>query len=471
MLKCMQRLAYFCVAFFLVAYLPLTGADPARAVDTLLAQVPKGGSAAIAMAELDSRSWVIRRNADRSMSLASVTKLLISAGALLELGADYRFTTTLVALGPTNNGSIPGLGIIGGGDPCFDEHFAPQRDPDNVFRSFANELRKQGIQHIAGDIIIDASLFSGPIRPATWPQDQVNQQRWFSAPASAFAWNDNCIEVRIVPRSSGQPCDIQIRPNSPRIRVVNQTRSITGGAGRNAISRALSSNTITVSGTCGQATAWFPLAIAEEPDLLIADHVKYIFGLSGITVSGQPRLGTVTKQSGTVVHEVRSPLVPALSIFNQNSHNFYGEQLLRLLGVARQKEGSISAGCVAVTAILEEKLGAGMGPFTVLDGCGLSYGNVASATYLVNLLDGMHRHPLGALYRESLKERPAPGVRGLVKTGTHNEARTLAGYFSVPQGKSYAFAILLNRAESSSIGWADKLREQLYQALAKACLP
>jgi serine-type D-Ala-D-Ala carboxypeptidase/endopeptidase (penicillin-binding protein 4) len=456
--------------FLVLLLLPLFSADPARAIDSLLAQVPKGGSAAVAMAELGSRSWVLRRNADQPMSLASVTKLPVSAAALLEFGPEYSFTTTLVALGPLNNGSIPALGIIGGGDPTFDEHAAPQRDPDNVFRAFASELRKQGIQRIDGDIVIDARLFNGPIRPDTWPQDQTNQQRWFSAPASAFAWNDNCIEVRIVPRASGQPCDIIIRPNSPRIRIVNQTRSITNGAGKNAISRALADNTIIVSGTCGKATAWFPLAIASDPDLLIGDHLKYILQNSGITVGGQARLGNVAKESGTVLYEVRSPLLPALTIFNQHSHNFYGEQLLRLMGVARLKDGSIRAGTQAVTAILDEKLGAGMGPLTLLDGCGLSYGNAASATYLVNLLDGMHRHPLAALYRDSLKERPAPGVRGLVKTGTHNEARSLAGYFSVPNGKNYAFAILLNRAESTGIGWADKLREQLYQALASACV-
>jgi D-alanyl-D-alanine carboxypeptidase len=85
---------------------------------------------------------------------------------------------------------------------------------------------------------------------------------------------------------------------------------------------------------------------------------------------------------------------------------------------------------------------------------------------LVNLLDGMHRSEFGAVYHDSLKEKPAGAVRGFVKTGTHNEARALAGYLHGASGKQYAFAILLNRANSSGIAWADKLREQLYQALA-----
>jgi D-alanyl-D-alanine carboxypeptidase/D-alanyl-D-alanine-endopeptidase (penicillin-binding protein 4) len=159
-------------------------------------------------------------------------------------------------------------------------------------------------------------------------------------------------------------------------------------------------------------------------------------------------------------------LVPAIIICNQRSHNFYAEQFLRAIGAAKAGEGSIEAGHTAATQVLEGRFGAGMGPMELIDGSGLSYGNEASATYLVNLLDAMHRSEFGEIYRNSLKDRPAGNVKGQVKTGTHNEARALAGYLQGPSGKRYAFAILLNRAQSSSIAWADKLRESLYQALA-----
>jgi D-alanyl-D-alanine carboxypeptidase/D-alanyl-D-alanine-endopeptidase (penicillin-binding protein 4) len=468
MLTGMYRpLAPMASLLLLVALAP--AADLGGSVDTLLASVPAGGTGAVALAELDVRRWVLKRNADRPLSLASTAKLVVSAAALLGLGPDYRFRTRLVGLGPLGaDGALPGLGVIGGGSPCFDEHFAPGRDPDNFFRGFAAELSRQGVRRIAGDLVIDARLFSGPIRPATWPDDQANLQRWFSAPAAAFAWNDNCIEVRIVPGAVGTPCTIQIRPQSARIQVINQTRSLKSGAGSNAISRALASNTVLVSGTCGRATAWFPLAIQSEPDLLIGEHLRSIIIASGIPVTGTVRLDAVDATAGTVFVDLQQPLVPAINILNQRSHNFYGEQLLRLLGVARSGEGSLVAGCAAALAVIDEQLGTGMGPLTLLDGCGLSYGNEASATYLVNLLDAMHRHESGAVFRASLKEKPTPGIRALVKTGTHNEARALAGYLDAVSGRRYAFAILLNRNQASGIGWADKLREQLFQTLVGA---
>jgi D-alanyl-D-alanine carboxypeptidase/D-alanyl-D-alanine-endopeptidase (penicillin-binding protein 4) len=329
----------------------------------------------------------------------------------------------------------------------------------------AAQLAAQGVRRIAGDVVIDGRLFSGPIRPPTWPADQANQQRWFSAPSSAFAWNDNCIEVRLLPGAVGKPCVVETRPRSPRIRVLNQTRTISNAAGKNAISRALDSNTVVVSGTCGRPTAWFPLAIASDPELLIGDHLVALLAEAGIAVDGTVRLGAVDPAAGPLLVDLHEPLLPAIALCNQRSHNFYAEQLLRLVGVARAGDGSITAGARAAVEVLEGRFGAGMGPLTLLDGSGLSYGNRASATYLVNLLDAMHRSELGADFLASLKDKHVGAVRGHVKTGTHNEARALAGYLVAPGGRTYAFAILLNRGESGGIAWADALREQLYQAL------
>jgi len=463
-------LPLFLLSCLLLGQSTLTrGADLGATVDALLATVPNGGIAGVAMAELDARRWVIQRNADRPLSLASTTKLVTSAAALIGLGPDYRFRTRLIGLGVLGgDGALPGLGVIGGGSPCFDEHFAEQRDPDNVFRGFAADLKRQGVRRIAGDLVIDARLFNGPIRPATWPDDQANLQRWFSAPCAAFAWNDNCIEVRIVPGAVGKPCAIETRPRSPRIKVVNQTRSLASGAGKNAISRALDSNTVLVSGTCGRTTAWFPLAIAADPDLLIGDHLKALLADAGIPVSGQVRLGAVDPAAGPLLVDLQQPLVPAINVMNQHSHNFYSEQLLRLLGVAHSGDGSISAGCAAALTLLEGRFGTGMGPLALIDGCGLSYGNEASASYLVNLLDAMNRSDLGALYRASLKEKDAAGAHGLVKTGTHNESRALAGYLIGADKRTYAFAILLNRGSTASVTWGNSLREKLFEALAGA---
>lgn len=464
----MRRCAVVLLALLVVDSLP--GADLASRIEEALATVPAGGRTGIAIADLDDRRWLYRRNSAQALSLASTTKLVIAAAALHGLGTDYRFRTRLVGLGPlAADGVLPGLGVIAGGSPCLDEHFADGRDPDAFLRGFIAELKRQGVTRIAGDLVIDDRLFSGPIRPPTWPPDVDNQQRWFCAPASAFAWNDNCIEVRLVPTVPGQPCEVQTRPRSPRIAITNQTRTDPKAAtNRHAIARELRSNTVIVSGPVARTTAWFPLAIRDDPALLHGDHFKALLAAAGIPLDGTVRLGEVDPEGGPLLVDLQQPLVPAVTLMNQHSQNFYAEQLLRLIGVARGGDGSLVAGCPAVLAVLDEKLGAGAGDMQLLDGSGLSYDNRASAEYLVNLLDGMHHGPLAQVFAESLKERPAAGVRGLVKTGTHAQASCLAGYLAPAGGHRYGFAILLNRADASSMAWGERLRWKLFEIMAAA---
>jgi PBP4 family serine-type D-alanyl-D-alanine carboxypeptidase len=382
---------------------------------------------------------------EQPLSLASTTKLIVAAAALLQLGVDYQFSTRLVGLGAIQNGALPGLGVIGGGSPCLDEHFANGGDPEHFFSDWASQLRRQGVTSIAGDIVIDNRLFKGAIRPATYPADLENQQRWFSAPASAFAWNDNCIEVRMLPTSVGKPAQVETRPRSPRIPVINQSRS--GASTRPIYTRDLTSNTITASGTCAKTTAWFPLAMQVDPDLLNGDQLKASLVASGITVSGAVRLGNVDPASGPLLVDLRQDLVPAVTLMNQHSQNFYGEQLLRLVAVARGQDGSIEAGRQAVLSVL-------------------GYGNQASAATMAHLLDAVQTTPLREVFINSLKEHPSSGVRGRVKTGTLAIACCLVGYIDPPGRDRYAFAILLNKGEAPGFDWAPRVRDQLYEAMA-----
>ena len=118
-------------------------------------------------------------------------------------------------------GHIPDLVIIGGGSPSLDEHHSDGQ-PDNIFKQWVKHLQARGIQRINGPVWIDHHYFSGPIRPPSYPGGAKNEQAWYSAPASAFAWNNNCIEIRAVPTTPGQPTRIETRPASSRIPITNR---------------------------------------------------------------------------------------------------------------------------------------------------------------------------------------------------------------------------------------------------------
>ena len=227
------------------------------------------------------------------MRLASVAKLPVSAAALLGLGPEHQFTTSLVSIdGPIADGSIRTLGSLPVEIPALMNTTAISSQ-DQIFHWLGTSLASQRPQTHHGDIIIDASYFSGPIRPTTYPGGLKNAQAWYSAPASAFAWNDNCIEVQVRPTTLGQPASVHTRPRSSRITISNKTRTANSKLSKGIIvSRALDANTLLVSGRYAKKTSWFPLAIHQDPDLLAGDHLAALFRDHGIAIDGKVRLGS-----------------------------------------------------------------------------------------------------------------------------------------------------------------------------------
>jgi D-alanyl-D-alanine carboxypeptidase/D-alanyl-D-alanine-endopeptidase (penicillin-binding protein 4) len=451
----------------LLAAAPLPGSELSTRLDKALQTIPEGGQAGVAVYDLATDTWLYLSGSNDPLALASTTKLLTTVAAYDQLGPQYEFSTRVVALGAPHDGVLPALGVIGGGDPCFDEHFYDD-DPDKPFLEWAARLHQLGIARIDGDIVIDARRFSGPIRPATYPQDAENQERWYSAPASAFAWNDNCIEVRVVPTVVGHPADIEVRPRSPLVQVRNLTRTVQAKAeSRSAVNRDTDGNGVTVSGSFAKTTAWFPLAIATDPDQLAGDELKRCLEQAGIAVGGAVRLGEVDANA-PLLAETRHELQAALTLMNQHSQNFYAEQMLRLEGAQRFGQGSIEGGCAAAKESLGRLLGKDVEAIAQIDGSGLSYENRASASVMVKLLVAMSRTAVGESFAATLKSRDAGRARGYVKTGTHAVACCLVGYIDLPNKHRLAFASLLNRGESRNFDWSGKLRETLFRILCES---
>ena len=408
------------------------------------------------------------------MPLASVTKVFIGAAALEGLGKNYTFTTRLVAMGPIGaDGSLDRLGVVGGGDPCLDAH-CQGGDPERPLVAWAKSLAAQGVKRITRGLVIDGKMFSGPIRPAGYPDDAYNKKQWFSAPTSAFAWNDNCLSVRVIPGKPGSAAQVLIRPDSPRVEVTSTAKSLASGPLKALVlDRGVDTNTLTIGGSYGKACEWYDLSIATDPDLLAADHLITVLRREGIQVEGKVERGTVSASAGKLLVEHRSPLVPALGIFLQNSQNFYGEQLLRIMGFAQTGQGSVENGCLAVRETLTRTLAFQPKTLALEDGSGLSYGNQASASEVVEILTRMLASPNQAIWLGSLKDGDKysnwkkRGVRLIVKTGYHAKCQNIAGYLLGQ--RRHVFCILLaNQDRSRGVGWSSAARNELVTTLVES---
>jgi D-alanyl-D-alanine carboxypeptidase/D-alanyl-D-alanine-endopeptidase (penicillin-binding protein 4) len=117
---------------------------------------------------------------------ASTTKLVTTSAALLALGAEHTFATTVVA------GGTHRVVLVGGGDPFLaaepadDETPYPHRaDVVTLAQRTAAALREQGRRRVS--VGYDDSLFTGPATETTWERDYVPDG--VVAPVSAL-WVD-----------------------------------------------------------------------------------------------------------------------------------------------------------------------------------------------------------------------------------------------------------------------------------------
>ncbi|HVW18984.1 MAG TPA: D-alanyl-D-alanine carboxypeptidase/D-alanyl-D-alanine-endopeptidase [Solirubrobacteraceae bacterium] len=106
--------------------------------------------------DLTTGATLYERNPDRPLSPASNDKLLTTATALIRLGPDATFRTSLVAAAdPTPSGAIDGdVTLVGGGDPYLTE-----KDLDDI----AAQVAAVGVTRIRGRVIADASMLDDKV--------------------------------------------------------------------------------------------------------------------------------------------------------------------------------------------------------------------------------------------------------------------------------------------------------------------
>jgi D-alanyl-D-alanine carboxypeptidase/D-alanyl-D-alanine-endopeptidase (penicillin-binding protein 4) len=130
---------------------------------------------------LDETGKTISANApDVPRAPASTLKVLTAVTALTQLGSGFRFTTKLVAQGTIAGGVLDGtLALVGGGDPVL-----RATDLDEGVAALA----RRGVQRISGDLVIDATAFTGPEYNAHW--SAADRDEPYAAGTSALSLDE-----------------------------------------------------------------------------------------------------------------------------------------------------------------------------------------------------------------------------------------------------------------------------------------
>ncbi|BDD49105.1 MULTISPECIES: serine-type D-Ala-D-Ala carboxypeptidase [Phytobacter] len=424
-------------------------------VDEYINQLPDGANLALMVQKVGAQEPDIDYHGKQMALPASTQKVITALAALLQLGPDFRFTTTLESKGTVTDGVLKGdLVARFGGDPTLKRQ--------NI-RNMVAILKKSGVQKIEGNVLIDTSIFASHDKAPGWPWNDMTQ--CFSAPPAAAIVDRNCFSVSLY--SAQKPGDlayIRVASYYP-VNMFSQVRTLARGASEgqycelDVVPGDL--NRFTLTGCLPQRTDPLPLAFAIQDGASYAGAIiKAELKDAGITYTGTLLRQTQVNEPGTVIASTQSaPLHDLLKIMLKKSDNMIADTVFRMIGHAHfGVPGTWRAGSDAVRQILRQQAGVDIGNTIIADGSGLSRHNLIAPATMMQVLQYIAQHdselnyismlPLagydGSLqYRAGLHEA---GVDGKVsaKTGSLQGVYNLAGFITTASGQRMAFVQYLS---------------------------
>lgn len=201
----------------------------------------------VVIQSLKNGEYFYKRNEDKFFVPASNLKLFTTAGSLLLLGPDYRFSTNILLNGYQSGSTIYGdLVIQGRGDPTISGRFY-NNDINLVFDTWIDSLLELGVTNIKGNIVGDDNLFDDIGLGNGWAWDYETD--WYAAQSSAISYNDNCVDIKIYYDHKYDSVIVSSKPELRNIVILNNVKPAVGSEKTNIeVIRERGTNVINISG-------------------------------------------------------------------------------------------------------------------------------------------------------------------------------------------------------------------------------
>jgi D-alanyl-D-alanine carboxypeptidase/D-alanyl-D-alanine-endopeptidase (penicillin-binding protein 4) len=440
-----------------------TGRDASlRAFIDSMVEAPEFANAhwGILVVDPERGDTLYSRNAGKLFMPASNMKILTSATALTQLGADYRYRTSFGARGPVNDGTLTGdLVVVGRGDPSVSDHML--RDAMLPLRAIADSIVARGIRHVTGRVVAAGDRFPGSELGFGWSYDDFEDS--YSAPVDELLFNEGFSELHVRGgERPGDPVTVVVRParSVPRVRVNATTVALSPGdsARRRANTLVARKDSTTwdviLSGTLGvRDTTVIEVTHHNVDDAYVA-AVREALTDKGVSFDDQPT--DTLARVDTLATLTSPPLSEILKALMKPSQNQIAEMLFRTVALEKTGAGRPDS----ARAIVERQI-ASWGAVVpqeaiVRDGSGLARYDYISPQTVVRILDAMRKAPTFNVYYDAL---PIAGVDGTIrnrmkgtpaegnvhaKTGSVAQSRSLSGYVTTADQHMLIFSFLSN---------------------------
>lgn len=406
------------------------------------------------------------KQAELPMLPASNMKLLTTGSALVVLGPDFSFRTTIHREG----GDVT---IVGDGDPSLgDPEVLSLSDPPLTIDALFDKLAAATVKAQTGPITsvkVDARIFDRELVHPSWEQGDLAKH--YAAQVSGLNIHTNNLAIFTAPSESGGQPKISIQPKASWVVVSNKARSDTTGTNTAWIARTPGENRFTLHGTVVRRESWPIKSPLDTPSLfcgrLLASALEHQLHDGRDLVSEVQLLTELDPlPQGDVVAVVSTPLAEVLLRCNRDSQNLYAESLLKRLGQqVTGRPGSWADGAAVERMLLTERLGPEHAARVVIaDGSGLSRDNLVAPITMTAWLRSFYNDP--KLREPLFSSLATPGegtftrrfrnltlrnrVRG--KSGSLTGVRTLSGVITHPvTGRTLAFAIFVSQGDKGVV--------------------
>ncbi len=456
-------------------------AAPAESLQTrinrIIAESPAlaGGFVGVRVVSLSTGKVLADHNGKRMFLPASNTKLFSTSLALTRLGADYRFTTRVLAAAQPVDGVLHGDVVLwGGGDPTMSNRPIPYdrgpalADPMEAIDRLAAQMAARGIRAIEGDVVGDDSAYVWEPYPPGWAEDDTVWD--YGAPVSALSFNHNCVVVGIAPGSrEDDAAVISPQPSVEYFVYDNRLRTVSKGETDIDVERAPGSREVILRGAVRLGVEAPPQWIAvDDPALYSATALYQALVRRGISIRGRPVSrhrwpgdGAPSLPPVVLAERQSPPLIEVLRVVDKISSNLWAEMVLREVARVRTGTGSRDAGMKELADFLAE-IGLGSRDYSFSDASGLSRLTLVKPEAVVRLLEYMYRSPNRDVWRGilpvggfdgTLAKRfgADPAARNLqAKTGSLTHVNALSGYAASAKHGVLAFSILVNHTSASA---------------------
>ncbi len=393
---------------------------------------------------------------ERSVTPASITKLITTATALELLDSTFRFETTVAYDGAFVNGTIDGnLYIIGSGDPSLGSRFVN----DYYFLNrWCQQLKSLGVRHITGNIVTDASVYDSEPIPSKWIWEDMGN--YYGAGVYGLSVFDNTLNISMRSGDVGtQPTILKVTPQIEGLELYNLAQSTKTPMDSAFVRGMAYDNRRWIVGAVPANRGQFLLkGDIPNPPFCLAEQFAALLRHYGVTIDGTfSDHATNTLPRTTLFVHKSEPLSVLVRVTNFTSNNNYAEHIFRRLAAQNATPASNNA-AIAVEKKFWQQRGISFDGISLNDGSGLSPFDAFSADFLNQILLKMYHSPQFPAYLNSI---PLAGKEGTVKnflkqnntaqihakSGSMAGVQSYAGYI-LKGGKTYTFCIIVNHFDS-----------------------